>query len=139
MNKREALDIAITAMFREILREDGEYVKVPPGPPYGPPEPHQPTPQYDFVDDDFCEHNGHLVPKATCPVHGPESETVPTAEELDGLTGDDSFEEENPMIARARRLAAQKQRQESQQREWPEELPMSGAGPPPDIPPNLVV
>lgn len=139
MNKAQALDIAITAMFREILREDEPNGYIPREViPKDGPEPGIPKPLFDFVDDDFCEHNGHLVPKATCPVHGPESETVPTAEELDDMTSE-TFEEENPMIARARRLAEQKLRQQSQERVYAEELPMGGAGPPPDVPPNLVV
>lgn len=137
MNKREALGIAITAMFREILREDDptENKQFHGSDPL--PEPGMPRPQFDFVDDDFCEHNGHMVPRASCPVHGPDAETVPTAEELDDLTSE-TFEEENPLIARARRLAERQLRQQSD-RLFPEDIPMAGAGPPPDIPPNLVV
>lgn len=137
MTKPEALHIAMTAIMREFLREDGPLL---PDFAAGPPPPIEPTgpqPRFDFVDDDFCEHNGHLVPRATCPVHGPDGEVVPTAEELDDLTTE-TFEEENPMIARARRLAERQMRQQSE-RLFPEDLPMAGAGPPPEIPPNLVV
>lgn len=138
MNQERALHVFATAIVREILRVSEDElpiisdVALPQEPAPG-----TPTPRFDFDESaDTCEHNGMLFDRNLCPVHGPEGTApAPTAEELDDLTRE-TFEEENPMIARARRLAAQKKRQEGQERVYAEELPMSGAGPPPEIPPN---
>lgn len=134
----------MTAIMREILRND-EYVDEP-----HPDverihqnleheqEPVSPTPRFDFDESsDVCYHNGIAIPRDECPEHSDEAQRPVSAEELDDITGE-TTEEENPMIARARRLAQQQNRQHSE-RLFPEEIPMSGAGPPPDIPPNMVV
>jgi hypothetical protein len=144
MNKAQALDIAITAMFREILREDGENRENLPDPVTArPPDEGPPMPRFDFdesADDPngFCEHGGMRIPRAQCPVHGPDAETTVSAEELDDLTNE-THEEANPLIARARRLAEQQRRQQGSERLFPEDIPMSGLGPPNELPPNLVV
>jgi hypothetical protein len=137
VDKERALHIAMTAIMREIMRDEGDNrANTPP-----PSEPTQgpPQPRFDFTDDDLCEHNGMLMERAKCPVHSDEAQQPVTAEELDDMTRE-TFEEENPMIARARRLAEQRQRQEAQQRLYPEDLEnMKGMGPPPPEEPPLVV
>lgn len=134
MNKAEALHIAFTAIVRELLREDDKL----PGPPYAPAnfraaaEAGPPQPQFDFDEsNDVCEHGGVWIERATCPVHSDEAkEYVPTAEELDDITSDDSPE----VLQRAARLKAQRERAASVGPLFPEDLPMRGMGPPADLP-----
>jgi hypothetical protein len=140
VNREQALHIAVTAIMREILREDGPGAIVPaPGlhapPPDDDPNPH---PQFDF-DESTCEHGGLVIDRSVCPIHGPENMgPPPTAEELDDMTGE-TFDEGNPLIARARRKKALEERRAAQQRLYPEDLPMAGMGPPdPDNPPLVV-
>jgi hypothetical protein len=137
VDKERALHIAMTAMIREILRDEGDENQANTAPPS---EPNQgpPQPRFDFTDDDLCEHNGMLMERAKCPVHSDEAQQPVSAEELDDMTRE-TFEEENPMIARARRLAEQRQRQAAEERVYAEDNPMSGAGPPREEPPPLVV
>ena len=130
-------------MFREILREDGPTTDLAglmgqrqPPPPEDDPNPH---PQFDF-DESTCEHGGLVIDRSMCPIHGPENMgPPPTAEELDDLTNE-TFEEGNPLIARARRKAEQQRRREAQAGQYPDERnPLSGLGPPdPDSPPLVV-
>ena len=140
MNKERALDIAITAMFREILREDdtprGVQLPMPGAPP--PDDDPNPHPQFDF-DESTCEHGGLVIDRSMCPIHGPGATgPAPSAEELDDMTGE-TFDEGNPHIARARRKKALEERRAAQQRLYPEDLPMAGMGPPdPDNPPLVV-
>jgi len=140
MNKAEALHIAMTAIMREILREDGPGAIVPaPGlhapPPDDDPNPH---PQFDF-DESTCEHGGLVIDRSMCPIHGPGATgPAPTAEELDDMTGE-TFDEGNPLIARARRKKALEERRAAQQRLYPEDLPMSGLAGPTDDGPQIVV
>jgi hypothetical protein len=135
LTKQEALHIFTTAIVREILREGDEAPGiVPPGPPS--PDEQPPTPRFDFDDSaDTCEHNGYIIPRASCPVHGPGGAEEVTAEELDDL---ESEEPPGP-IQRAARIAALKRQQEAEERQYAEDIPMSGMAPPRDIPPNLVV
>ena len=138
-DKAEALAIFATALMREILREDEpapEPVALNPAPQDPSPEPPRsgdeapgtPMPLFDFDEsNDVCEHNGVWIPRASCPEHGPGADVVPTIEELDDM---DSEEVSGP-IARARRIAENKAKQEAQKRLFPEDLPMRGMGPPP--------
>lgn len=138
MTKAEALHIAFTAIVRELLREDHVVEYVAPRPAEELQDPN-PQPRFDFDESaDTCTHNGITIYKVDCPVHNPEMQGAVTAEELDDLTSE-TFAEENPMIARARRLAEQKRRQEAgSERLFPEDLPnMKGAGPPADEPPPV--
>ena len=143
MNKERALDIAITAMFREILREDGPTTDLAglmgqrdlPPPPVDDPNP---RPQFDF-DESTCEHGGLVIDRSMCPIHGPGATgPAPSAEELDDMTGE-TFDEGNPLIARARRKKALEERRAAQQRLYPEDLPMSGLAGPTDDGPQIVV
>jgi len=142
MNKAEALHIAMTAIMREILREDD---RKEPGSPYAggnvPPPPDDdpnPRPQFDF-DESTCEHGGLVIDRSMCPIHGPGATgPAPTAEELDDMTGE-TFDEGNPLIARARRKKALEERRAAQQRLYPEDLPMSGLAGPTDDGPQIVV
>jgi hypothetical protein len=140
LNKADALHIAMTAIMREILREDGPGAIVPaPGlhapPPEDDPNPH---PQFDF-DESTCEHGGLVIDRSMCPIHGPENMgPPPTAEELDDMTGE-TFDEGNPLIARARRKKALEERRLAQQGLYAEDIPMGGlVGRPPDDPPLVV-
>jgi hypothetical protein len=142
MTKEQALMAFATAIVREILREEPNADDVIPAtarqtaPDEGPP-----MPRFDFDEsaDDFCEHGGMRIPRAQCPVHGPDAETTVSAEELDDLTNE-THEEANPLIARARRLAEQQRRQQGSERLFPEDMPnLKGMGPPEELPPNLVV
>ena len=130
----------MTAIMREILREDGPGAIVPaPGPHAPPPEDDpNPRPQFDF-DESTCEHGGLVIDRSMCPIHGPGATgPAPSAEELDDMTGE-TFDEGNPLIARARRKKALEERRAAQQRLYPEDLPMAGMGPPdPDNPPLVV-
>jgi len=138
-DKAEALAIFATALMREILREDEsapEPVALNPAPQDPSPEPPRsgdeapgtPMPLFDFDEsNDVCEHNGVWIPRESCPEHGPGADVVPTIEELDDM---DSEEVSGP-IARARRIAENKAKQEAQKRLFPEDLPMRGMGPPP--------
>lgn len=130
----------MTAIMREILREDGPGAIVPaPGlhapPPEDDPNPH---PQFDF-DESTCEHGGLVIDRSMCPIHGPENMgPPPTAEELDDMTGE-TFDEGNPLIARARRKKALEERRLAQQGLYAEDIPMGGlVGRPPDDPPLVV-
>jgi hypothetical protein len=136
VNKREALEIFVTALVRELLREDE------PPPAAAPSEPDLgpawAQPRFDFVPEsdaeygaqpETCEHGGVLFNRAECPVHGPSAEVAPTAEELDDIAS----EEVAAPIARARRLAEQKARQARTERLFPEDLPLRGMGPPADL------
>jgi hypothetical protein len=139
VNKREALDIAITAMFREILREDSENrasVPVTAPPPMN--DDPNPRPQFDF-DESTCEHGGLIIDRSVCPIHGPGAMgPPPTAEELDDIT-DETVEEANPLIARAERKRRQRETAQRNTPLYPEEIPMSGiVGRPPDEPPLVV-
>jgi hypothetical protein len=139
VDKARALDIAITAIFREILREEPGFVeRVLAAPP--PSEPQGPQPRFDFDESaDTCTHGGVTIYKVDCPEHGPDGTgPAPTAEELDDMTSE-THEEANPMIARARRIARQRERQAAEERVYAEDLPMGGMGPPPEEPPPLVV
>jgi hypothetical protein len=140
VNKADALHIAMTAIMREILREDGPGAIVPaPGLHAPPPEDDpNPRPQFDF-DESTCTHGDLVVDRSICPVHGPGATgPAPSAEELDDMTGE-TFDEGNPLIARARRKKALEERRAAQQRLYPEDLPMAGMGPPdPDNPPLVV-
>jgi hypothetical protein len=140
VNKSEALHIAMTAIMREILREDGPGAIVPaPGlhapPPEDDPNPH---PQFDF-DESTCTHGDLVVDRSICPVHGPGATgPAPSAEELDDMTGE-TFDEGNPLIARARRKKALEERRLAQQGLYAEDIPMGGlVGRPPDDPPLVV-
>jgi hypothetical protein len=140
VNKERALDIAITAMFREILRDSdeprGAQLPMPGAPP--PEDDPNPRPQFDF-DESTCEHGGLVINRSVCPIHGPENMgPAPTAEELDDIVNE-TQDEGNPLIARARRKKALEERRAAQQRLYPEDLPMAGMGPPdPDNPPLVV-
>ncbi len=130
MTKAEALHIAMTAIMREILREDdaqtpGSVVGEYPNPPAGP------MPQFDFdASDETCEHNGVYIDRSLCPIHGPHAQTEVTPEELDDITSD----EPSAPVLRARRLAEQNARRARQEKAYPEDLPMSGLAPPDPIP-----
>lgn len=133
MNKAQALDIAITAMFREILREDD--LGFPPVsliPKDASERDRPPEPRFDFDESgDVCEHGGVWIDRATCPIHSDEAkEYVPTAEELDDLVS----EEDPGMLQRAARLRQQRERVASVGPLFPEDLPMKGMGPPADLP-----
>lgn len=137
MNKREALDIAITAMFREILREDA-----PEAQPDGRDtrsEAHDdpnPRPQFDF-DESTCEHGGLVIDRSLCPIHGPSAQGPVTPEELDDITSE-THDEANPLIARAQRRAKMREERAANQRLYPEDLPnMKGMGPPIDDDPSF--
>jgi hypothetical protein len=134
VNKERALHIAFTAIVRELLRDGGDE-----GPydrelgEHAPPidGPQGPQPRFDFDEsNDVCEHNGVLIPRAQCPVHGPEAEYVPSAEELDDINSD---EPPSP-IARAERIRKQREKNAGKERLFPEDIPMSGLGPPQDMP-----
>jgi hypothetical protein len=131
LTKAEALTIFATAIVREILREDAE-PRVPDVPRGTPPdEPSGPQPRFDFDESgDVCEHGGIYIPKETCPVHGPGAQEGVTAEELDDMTSDEA----PAPIQRARRLAEQNRKRAQKERLFPEDLPMSGLGPPEDLP-----
>lgn len=139
MNKAQALDIAITAMFREIMREDdGSPLPAPPWPGTPPEDPRQPTPQFDF-DESTCEHAGLVINRSACPIHGPEAMgPAPTAEELDDITGE-THDEANPLLAKAKRVREQRERLQRQGPLYAEELPMAGLVSPPSDEPPLVV
>lgn len=142
MTKAEALAIFTRELVRELLREDSPTdLAGLMGQRHPPPldEDPNPQPRFDFDESaDTCTHNGITIYKVDCPVHNPEMQGAVSAEELDDLTSE-TFAEENPMIARARRLAEQKRRQEAgSERLFPEDLPnMKGAGPPADEPPPV--
>ena len=143
MNKAEALHIAMTAIMREILREDGPTTDLAglmgqrdlPPPPLVDPNPH---PQFDF-DESTCTHGDLVVDRSICPVHGPGATgPAPSAEELDDMTGE-TLDEGNPLIARARRKKALEERRLAQQGLYAEDIPMGGlVGRPPDDPPLVV-
>ena len=141
MDKARALDIAMTAIMREILREDETHFSSRgPRPPRidDPPEDPNPHPQFDF-DESTCEHGGLVIDRSVCPIHGPGATgPAPTAEELDDMTGE-TFDEGNPLIARARRKKALEERRLAQQGLYAEDIPMGGlVGRPPDDPPLVV-
>ncbi|MGO9000192.1 MAG: hypothetical protein ACLQVI_43240 [Polyangiaceae bacterium] len=146
MNKREALEVFVTALVRELLREDEPLPDAPPSPPSSPSGPFGaagPQPRFDFTPDsdaqygeqsETCEHGGILFERELCPLHGPSAEVPPTAEELDDMAS----EEVSQPVARAQRIheqqiAEQKARVARGERLWPEDLEMRGMGPPPDV------
>jgi hypothetical protein len=63
---------------------------------------------------------------------------APTAEELDDITNE-TADEGNPLIAKARRIREQRERAAKNERLYPEDLEMRGMGPPPPDDPPLVV
>ena len=131
MTKAEALMVFATAIVREILREDGEpqAPEVPRETPSD--EPSGPQPKFDFDEsNDVCEHGGVYFDRNLCPVHGPQAQAEVSAEELDDLTSDEA----PAPIQRARRLAEQNRKRAQKERLFPEDLPMSGLGPPEDLP-----
>jgi hypothetical protein len=141
MNKADALAIFATAIVRELLREPVYEDDVVPAAARLQPEPEDPNPhpQFDF-DESTCTHGGLVIDRSICPIHGPDAMgPPPTAEELDDITGE-TADEGNPLIAKARRLKEQRERKERTQRLYPEDLPMSGLGPPipDDVPPPVV-
>lgn len=128
MNKLEALHVAVTAFVREMLREDPETVEYrPPTPAVDPNTP--PEPRLDFDESNLvCEHGGVYFAREECPVHGPSAQEGVTAEELDDITTD----EVAAPIQRAHRIAEQRAKAQETKRLFPEDLPMSGMGPPPE-------
>lgn len=130
MTKAEALHIFATAITREILRGQDEPEQVTPAQPEAPYE-GPPQPRFDFDESaDVCEHGGMRIPRSECPVHGDEANMDVTPEELDDITS----EEAPGPISRAKRIAEQRRKQAETERVYPEELPMSGLGPPQDLP-----
>ena len=130
MTKAEALTIFATAIVREILREDDAPLQASSS-PVPDDSPSGPQPRFDFDESpDLCEHGGVWFDRKTCPVHGDEAQSEATPEELDDITADET---PAPML-RARRLAEQKAKRANSERLFPEDLPMSGLGPPQDIP-----
>ena len=133
MDKREALHVAITAIFREILREDEPWQAAPAPFPQAEPPDENPYPRLDFDEsNDLCEHGGVYFNRELCPVHGPSAQEDVTAEELDDITNETAGEA-NPLMARAQRAAALRAQREATKPLFPEDLPMSGlAGRPPE-------
>jgi hypothetical protein len=138
MTKAEALAIFTRELVRELLRED-EPTPAPAAAPSQPdPGPGWAQPRFDFdpsSDQEFgaqpetCEHGGVLLNRAECPVHGPAAQVAPTAEELDDIAS----EEVAAPIARARRIAEQREKKRRSERLFPEDLEMRGMAPPVDL------
>lgn len=138
MTKGEALAIFTREIVRELLREDEMATPVAaPTPPQPAVEDDNPQPRFDFDESqDYCEHAGILIQRAACPIHGPGAQEAVSAESLDAATGEEP--EVAAPIAKARRLAAQRKREEAQGRTYAEELPMRGMEPPGEQPPMTV-
>jgi hypothetical protein len=131
MTSKEALAIFAAAIVREILREDDAPSTPAPQTPGSVDEPSGPQPKFDFDEsNDVCEHGGVYFDRKTCPVHGEDAQADVTPEELDDITSD----EESGPILRARRLAEQNRKRAAKERLFPEDIPMSGLGPPEDLP-----
>lgn len=132
MTKAEALHVFATAIMRELLREDGENVAYTAGAPPPPDEPPSgPQPRFDFDEsNDVCEHGGIYFDRKLCPVHGDDAQAPVSDQELDDITSD----EPPNAVLRAQRLAEQRAKRAAMQRLFPEDLPMSGMGPPEDLP-----
>jgi hypothetical protein len=132
VNKAEALSIFATAFVRELLRDD----EPPPAHTNGyaaptPDDDPNPQPRFDFDEsNDYCEHSGYYIPKIICPEHGPQAteDPAPTAEELDGIAGEDPPPN---IIARAERARARREKQAANERLFPEDIEMRGMAPPP--------
>lgn len=123
MTKSEALAIFATAIIRELVDDEtpGSVDEVPRETPA---EPSAPQPRFDFDEsNDVCEHNGVYIQRATCPIHGPNAQADVSPEDLDSLTG------EQPELHRRQRKP-----RVAPERLFPEDIPMSGLGPPDDLP-----
>ncbi len=107
VDKREALRIFTQAFVRELLREDEDVVATSPPPDPDEGGPWVATPQFDFA---------------------AEPDPVPSDVELDDAVSEDA----SAAARAARRRAILEARQ--RERLFPEDLPMSGLGPPEDLP-----
>jgi hypothetical protein len=138
-SKAEALVVAFArGLMRELLADE-KPVKAPAKAaaprrsrnvkPKAQEEDPNPQPRFDFDEsNDVCLHGDLYIPKAACPIHGPAAQNGVTDAELDDITSEGS----SNLISRAERLRERREKQAANERDFAEEVPMRGMGPPPE-------